>query len=103
MILLRSLKRKSKDIFAPVVMFMIFGYFFYHLIQGDRGLLSWKFISMELRKSEALLSTLTKEKELLERDIKLLNSLHLDLDMLDERARGVLGYLHSNELVVKEH
>ena len=42
----------------------------------------------------------THEREKLEKRVDLLRPENLDLDMLEERARSVLGLAHPDELVI---
>ena len=41
MVLLREIKKRARHITGPVLAIAVFGYFAYHSIQGDRGLIAW--------------------------------------------------------------
>lgn len=78
----------------------LFFYFFFFAIFGDRGLV--KLISLKNNISEKAL-----QKDELLNDIKTkkamvdgMNSESLDLDLLDEQARKVLGYVGKDEVVI---
>jgi cell division protein FtsB len=70
-------------------------------LQGEHGLVA-------LRQAEALERDLTAELALTRRERRALENLvdrirdeNLDLDLLDERARAVLGYVRQDELVIR--
>jgi len=70
-------------------------------LQGEHGLAA-------LHEAEALEQRLTAEltdtraeRHALENDVRRLDEDYLDLDLLDERARSVLGYVRREELVIR--
>ncbi|WP_022704702.1 FtsB family cell division protein [Pseudorhodobacter ferrugineus] len=77
------------------------GYFTFAAVQGDYGV----FRQVQLRAEEralteqrdALLVQLAEMKNLTNR----LSDNYLDLDLLDEQARDVLGYLRADEIVIR--
>ena len=77
------------------------GYFTFAAVQGDYGV----FRQVQLRAEEravveqrdALLVQLAEMKNLTNR----LSDTYLDLDLLDEQARDVLGYLRADEIVIR--
>ncbi|MCV2880996.1 FtsB family cell division protein [Actibacterium sp. XHP0104] len=83
------------------VMFALGSYFTFAAVQGDYGL-------FRRIQAEAEADTLRAEKASLEQEIALLSNKtrrlsddYLDLDLLDERARDVLGLMRPDELVVR--
>lgn len=78
-------------------------YFIYHLIQGERGLLSWMRLKQKVVVAEKELNTLKETAEVLERQVKLLRPDNLDPDMLDERARKILNSGHEDEIIIPEN
>ena len=74
-------------------------YFGYHLVQGERGLLSWLRLTQEVKLAHARLADLDGEREALDRRVSLLRSDRLDPDMLDERSRVQLDYVDPRDLV----
>ena len=80
-------------------------YFAYHAIQGDRGLMAWARLSLEVETSLGEREDLARRRGALEHRVKLLHpeSLDpdiLDPDILDERARAMLNFGYPNELVI---
>ena len=75
-------------------------YFTYHLLHGDRGLLSWWKLQKRVYKAEIIAREVGDQKILLEKHVKLLNPTSLDPDMLEERARLMLNFGHSDDVII---
>lgn len=75
-------------------------YFAFHAVQGDYGLFSRVQIEAEEIALTAELETLKSELAVLRNKTVRLSDQFLDLDLLDERARDVLGVLRPDEIVV---
>ena len=75
-------------------------YFGYHAVQGDRGLIAWWSLRYELEKAEIDLAQVSAEKQELEHRVSLLRPESLDRDMLEERARIMLGFVHPDDRIV---
>ncbi len=76
-------------------------YFSYAAIQGDTGIVErMRLESQEVQLVEQL-SSLRAERERMENLTRRLSERSLDLDLLDERARAVLGYLRKDEIVIR--
>lgn len=75
-------------------------YFSYAAIQGEFGL----FRRMQLESQEELLrrelSALVAERRIMENRTRRLSAEYLDLDLLDEQARKVLGLARGDEIVI---
>lgn len=97
----RELKRRARDVIGPVLGFCIVGYFVYHSIEGDRGLLAYARLTERLAEAHAQLEEIQAERHALERRVSLLRTDNLDPDMLDERARAVLNYSRPDEIVIR--
>ena len=76
-------------------------YFGFHAIQGDYGLFSRMQVEADeqalIAERDALLAELAQLQNLTRR----LSYDNLDLNLLDERARAVLGVLRPDELVIR--
>ena len=70
-------------------------------LQGDHGLAAHREAEAEERRLRIELSALGAEREALANKVLRLSGRHLDLDLLDERARAVLGLVREDELVVR--
>jgi cell division protein FtsB len=98
--LLSEIRRRARLVIAPVCGISLVGYFSYHLVQGDRGLLAWVRLSQEVKEAKASLGTAEEERRALDRRVNLLRPDHLDRDMLDERARAALNLAAPDERVI---
>ena len=76
------------------------GYFVYHAVQGDRGILAWMQINQQIKAAQAELTKTDDEREAMEQRVALLSNSSLDLDMLEERARIMLNFSHPDDLVI---
>jgi cell division protein FtsB len=100
MSILREIRRRSRLIVGPILGISLCGYFAFHLVEGDRGLLAWLRLSQQLRDARATLAEAEAERSTLERRVQLLRPEHLDRDMLDERARSQLDLVGRNDIVI---
>lgn len=69
-------------------------------IQGDYGLFRRAEIEAEIRALEAERDALEHEVAALRNRTRRLSDDWLDLDLLDERTRAVLGYVRGDEIVL---
>ncbi len=76
-------------------------YFAFHAVQGDYGLFSRVQIEADEQALIAERDALKAELAILQNQTKRLSYGSLDLDLLDERARDVLGMLRPDELVIR--
>jgi cell division protein FtsB len=100
MAILNELKRRAGDVVAPVIGFCVVGYFAYHSIHGDRGLVAWMRLKEQTETARSELSGLQAERKALERRVSLLRPESLDRDLLDEQARVVLNFARAGEIVI---
>lgn len=85
---------------VPVACLCIMGYFAYHAIHGDNGLLRLAEIRDSRMTLEQKVASAREIRRDLERDVALLRPESLDPDLLDERARAALGFAHPDELTI---
>lgn len=77
------------------------GYFTFAAVQGDYGLLRRLEIEADLRAMEAQRRALEAEVARMENLTRRLSDDFLDLDLLDERARDMLGLVRPDEIVIR--
>ncbi len=94
------LRRQFRRALLPFTGALALAYFGYHTINGDRGLVAWWQLRHEMTRAEVDLARLEARRAALQHRVALLRSESLDADMLDERARLMLGYGHPDEIVV---
>ncbi len=87
---------------ATFFSFFLFVYFFFHLMHGDRGYFAWRGVEEKLKTSELKYEKTLAERQAIEVKVKMLRPDSLDLDLLDERARGVLGFMKPSEVVLQD-
>jgi cell division protein FtsB len=100
MMVVQEIRRRAGFIAGPVLGISLMCYFGYHLVQGERGLLSWLRLTQEVKLAQARLADLDGEREALDRRVSLLRPDRLDPDMLDERARATLNLVGPHEIVI---
>ena len=83
-----------------VLAFFIF-YFGFQALTGQRGLLSSQQRKDELVQSQRELAHLQAQRRDLEMQARLLRDNSLSLDLLDERARQLLGYADPQDYVIR--
>lgn len=76
-------------------------YFTFAAVQGDYGLFRRIEIEAETRLLEAEKADLMAEVEEMRNLTRRLSDDYLDLDLLDEQARDVLGLIRSDEIVIR--
>lgn len=81
--------------------FCIGVYFIFAAVQGDYGVFRRAEIMNETRQLEAELSELRAEVTRMENLTRRLSDTYLDLDLLDERTRDMLGMIRTDEIVVR--
>ena len=79
---------------------LLIGYFGVNAVSGNRGLKAKQDIDQQIAVLSAELDRMQNERAQWERRIALLKSGDLDPDMLDERARALLDYVHPNDLTM---
>ncbi len=100
MALVHEIRRRGRHILPPVLLAATLGYFGYHVIQGERGVVAWLQLEKDLRLARANAAVLSQEKAQLEHRVSLLRPNSLDPDLLEERARAVLNYARDGEMLV---
>jgi cell division protein FtsB len=100
MSILRELRKRARQITLPVLGACVAGYFVYHGVQGDRGIIAWLVLNQQIRDANAAQDELAAERATLERRVMLLRPDSLDPDLLEERARVMLNLAHADELVI---
>ncbi|WP_137700124.1 FtsB family cell division protein [Marimonas lutisalis] len=76
-------------------------YFTFAAVQGDYGLFRRAEIIAEKQDLERELARLEARVARMENLTRRLSDSYLDLDLLDEQARSVLGYIRADEIVIR--
>jgi cell division protein FtsB len=97
-------RRRARRIIIPILLYAIsagvVGYFVHHAHTGSRGLEAKKRYKIQAWELNRELEAVRQERLEWERRIALLRSDQIDRDLLEERARVMLGRVHKNDLVI---
>jgi len=96
--------RKAPPVGILIYCAVVFGlgaYFTFAAVQGDYGLFSRAEIEAETRGLREQLNQLDAKVARMENMTRRLSDSYLDLDLLDQQARDVLGMIRSDEIVIR--
>jgi cell division protein FtsB len=88
-------------IFYLVLAFTLGGYFTFAAVQGDYGVLRRVQIDAEADALRVERDRLAQELTQLTNLTRRLSDGFLDIDLLDQQARDVLGYMRADEMVIR--
>lgn len=100
MSLIGEFRARARHVVGPVLGVLAIGYFGFHAIHGDRGLIAWNHLKLQVEAAQGILDDTSVERRVLENRVRLLNPRSLDPDMLDERARLMLNIGRDDEIVI---
>jgi cell division protein FtsB len=83
-----------------VIFATVFGYFGYHLVNGDRGLLAMVHLQRENQIANQNFAVAEATRKIWELRVSELRNQSLDPDMLDERARILLNYADKDDIII---
>jgi cell division protein FtsB len=83
------------------VAFSLAVYFTFAAVQGEYGLFSRTEILAETQLLEIELASMQADVDRMENLTKRLSDEFLDLDLLDQQARSVLGLIRGDEMVIR--
>jgi cell division protein FtsB len=82
---------------------LFIGYFGINAFTGNHGLRAQQDLEQQLEAMKGELGQLKAERAVWERRVSLLRGDRIDPDMLDERARALLGYVDPRDLTLQLH
>lgn len=83
-----------------VIFTILFTYFLYHTISGKYGFVSYLNMKYELSTKTQQLNQQEKELSHYRNKVDRMQSSSLDIELLDEQARKILGYANKDEAVI---
>ena len=89
-----------RRLIGPFICVLVLFYLGFHAVSGERGLVVLFKETRKLEQLEAKLDAVQSRRAQMEKKIRLMSSRSLDLDMLDEQARQVIGYAGKDEVVL---
>ena len=102
MILIRETKKRGRQIVVPIFAAVIAGYFAFHAVHGDRGVLAYAELTEQVRDARIKLVEAKSQREALQMDVSRLQRDNLDLDLLEERVRAVLNYIDDDDVLIHD-
>jgi cell division protein FtsB len=100
MALLSIFKRILKGVLVPAVFLAVSGYFAWHAVHGERGLMARDKREADITAARAALQQAETERDSMERRVAGLRGDRLDRDQLEERARSLLNMVGRDEVIV---
>ena len=100
MTLLEALRRRAVKAIWPGLSVGAIVYFGYHAVNGERGLVRAAQLAQQLEQAKVAAQEVAAERERWTARVQLLRSDSLDPDLLDERARFILGLTAPDEVVL---
>lgn len=100
MALLSIFKRILKGVLVPAVFLAVSGYFAWHAVHGERGLMAREKRQGDIVAARAALQQAEAERDAMERRVAGLRGDRLDRDQLEERARSLLNMVGRDEVIV---
>ena len=100
MAILKELRRRAWQVAPPVLGIWLAGYFLYHTVQGERGIMALLALNQQVRNAATLAASTDAEREGWERRVRLLRPGSLDADLLDEQSRLMLNVGRADEVVI---
>lgn len=96
----REMKRRVRDALPPLFFVALCGYFAWHSVHGNYGLMAREAKLQDIAQARAVLARAEGERDAMERRIAGLRGERIDRDQLDERARMLLNLVGKDELVI---
>ncbi len=100
MAILKELRRRAWHVAAPVLGICLAGYFLYHTVQGERGIMALLVLKQQVRNAETLVASTDAERLGWEHRVRQLRPGTLDADLLDEQSRLMLNVGRADEVVI---
>jgi cell division protein FtsB len=92
---------KLRPYWPMTAIFFLIVYFAFHALVGEGGLLTWSRRSASLAERSQKLDHLLSERAELEARAQLLRDASLSRDLLEERARSLIGLSDPRDYVVR--
>ena len=95
-----AVRQGIKSLLINVIWLSIAAYFVYHIVIGARGIISWTILSREAQQLENELKSIKISNSFLDNKVKGLRSESLDLDLLEEKKKKILGFSYPQDTIV---
>lgn len=95
----RKFFESLKTLFSSMLAGFVLLYFVFHALNGNHGLYALFKEQKRAEVNELILVDLTNERQALEHRVNMISNETLDLDLLEEQSRRILGYASPDELI----
>ncbi len=96
-----KLNKITKPLFVGYcIVFSVIFYFLFFIFFGDKGLIEYFSLKSQIANREATKQELLSKMQAKKNMVDGISLDSLDLDLLDEQSRKVLGYVGKDELVI---
>jgi cell division protein FtsB len=97
-------RRRVRAVLIPLALYAVagclVGYFLHNAKIGNRGLEAKQALKIQIRELSRSLEAAKSEHNDWDRRLALMRADQVDRDLLEERARILLGRVHKNDLVI---
>ena len=94
-----AVERKRRHIVSTALFIMLFCYFTYHAVSGDHGMLAYFILNKHVEELRQKADSVKATRLQLEHQVSMLKPNSLDLDLLEEQSRNLLGYAKQDEII----
>lgn len=91
---------KSKSSGFIVLLMVLFSYFSYFAVKGERGFLTYMALQDKIIEAEKIQADYAMQLAKWDQKVKRISNESLDLDLVDERARAVLNVIGEDEFII---
>ncbi|MFC1659672.1 septum formation initiator family protein [Pseudomonadota bacterium] len=95
-----KIKKNKNLIFFCIISLCIILYFTYHTFSGKYGLISYLYQAQYLEDKKIILNKVETEFENKQNKVSKLKTNSIDMDLLDEKSREILGTSKTNEIII---
>lgn len=93
------IEHKRRHVVSTILFVLLFGYFCYHAVSGDHGIVAYIRLNKKVEELHATADSMRAKRLDLEHRVSLLKPNSLDLDLLEEQSRNLLGYAAKDEVI----
>lgn len=98
--ILREIKARAGQVVGPVIGMTVVAYFAFHAVQGDRGFIALGKLRNDVGELQVQVLDVRAERMAFDEKVIALRSDNIDPDLLEERARVLLGYGYADEVMI---
>lgn len=96
---IKNNKQSFTGYLGDLFLLLCLSYFVFHAFSDDNGFFALAKLSKSVEESQIKLDVLNAERLYYQHKTSMLSDESLDLDLLDEQARTLLGYAHKDEMI----